>query len=168
MAKQPGHGVQDIPGHPKATLLHSSESPSVTNRKSFSLAGEGRCKGKRCVWNLCIRNTQEEFLTAGFSPDHQKQPPSRTVCESGFASKVTRNWIRKQNTCLQRPLHSPFLSPPCPKHMHCLTYDSRLVMLACMLSHFNCVQPFATLWTVALQAPLSMGFSSQEYWSGLL
>ena len=25
----------------------------------------------------------------------------------------------------------------------------------------------ATLWTVAHQAPLSMGFSAQEYWSGL-
>ena len=25
----------------------------------------------------------------------------------------------------------------------------------------------STLWTVALQAPLSMGFSRQEYWSGL-
>ena len=33
------------------------------------------------------------------------------------------------------------------------------------LSH---VQLFATLWTVAHQAPLSMGFSGQEYWSGLL
>ena len=30
------------------------------------------------------------------------------------------------------------------------------------------VQLFATLWTVARQAPLSMGFSKQEYWSGLL
>ena len=37
----------------------------------------------------------------------------------------------------------------------------------CMLSHFSCVQLFATLWTVALQAPLSLGFSRQEYWSGL-
>ena len=26
---------------------------------------------------------------------------------------------------------------------------------------------FATLWTVAYQAPLSMEFSRQEYWSGL-
>ena len=26
---------------------------------------------------------------------------------------------------------------------------------------------FMTLWTVALQDPLSMGFSRQEYWSGL-
>ena len=29
------------------------------------------------------------------------------------------------------------------------------------------VRLFATLWTVALQAPLFMGFSRQEYWSGL-
>ena len=29
------------------------------------------------------------------------------------------------------------------------------------------VQLFTTLWTVAHQAPLSMGFSRQEYWSGL-
>ena len=31
----------------------------------------------------------------------------------------------------------------------------------------SCVQLFATLWTVAHQAPLSMEFSRQEYWSGL-
>ena len=35
----------------------------------------------------------------------------------------------------------------------------------CKLSH---VQLFATPWTVACQAPLSMEFSRQEYWSGLL
>ena len=37
---------------------------------------------------------------------------------------------------------------------------------ACVLSHFSHVQLFATLWT-AHQAPLSTGFSRQEYWSGL-
>ena len=36
-----------------------------------------------------------------------------------------------------------------------------------MLSHFSCVQLFTMLWTVARQAPLSMGFSRQEYRSGL-
>ena len=36
-----------------------------------------------------------------------------------------------------------------------------------VLSRFNCVQLFATGWTVAYQAPQSMGFSRQEYWSGL-
>ena len=33
-----------------------------------------------------------------------------------------------------------------------------------LLSH---VQLFATLWTVACQAPLSLKFSKREYWSGL-
>ena len=36
-----------------------------------------------------------------------------------------------------------------------------------MLSCFSCVWVFPTLWTVVHQGPLSMGFSSQEYWSGL-
>ena len=36
-----------------------------------------------------------------------------------------------------------------------------------MCSCFSCVQLFATPWTVARQAPLSMGFSRQEFWSGL-
>ena len=38
-----------------------------------------------------------------------------------------------------------------------------MYMYVCVLSHFSRVQLFATLWTVARQAPLSMGLSSQEY-----
>ena len=37
-----------------------------------------------------------------------------------------------------------------------------------MLLCFSHVRLFATPWTVACQTPLSMGFSRQEYWSGLL
>ena len=40
--------------------------------------------------------------------------------------------------------------------------------IPCVLRHFSHVQLFAILWTVALQAPQSMGFSRQEYWHGLL
>ena len=36
-----------------------------------------------------------------------------------------------------------------------------------MLSHFSHVWLFATPWTIACQAPLSMEFSRHEYWSGL-
>ena len=36
-----------------------------------------------------------------------------------------------------------------------------------MLSHLSHVQLLVTLWTVSCRAPLSMGFSRQEYWSGL-
>ena len=38
---------------------------------------------------------------------------------------------------------------------------------ACILSCFSRVQLFETLWTVAHQVSLSLGFSRQEYWSGL-
>ena len=41
-----------------------------------------------------------------------------------------------------------------------------LYLCVCMLSHFSHVWLFATLWTIALQTPLSMGFSRQEYWNG--
>ena len=37
----------------------------------------------------------------------------------------------------------------------------------CVLCRFSRVQLFATPWTVARQAPLSMGFPRQEYWSGV-
>ena len=40
-------------------------------------------------------------------------------------------------------------------------------MCVCMFSHFSHVWLFAASWTVAHQAPLSIGFSRQEYWSGL-
>ena len=50
------------------------------------------------------------------------------------------------------------------KHLPAYLY---VCLHACMLSHFGCVHLFVTPWTVAHQAPLSMGFSRQEYWSGL-
>ena len=35
------------------------------------------------------------------------------------------------------------------------------------MSYCSYVQLFATLWTVAHETPLSMGFSREEYWNGL-
>ena len=43
----------------------------------------------------------------------------------------------------------------------------QLYMQACMPSHFSHGHLFLTLWAITCQAPLSMGFSRQEYWSGL-
>ena len=42
-----------------------------------------------------------------------------------------------------------------------------LLLLLQLLSRFHCVRFVATPWTEAHQAPLSMGFSRQEYWSGV-
>ena len=49
---------------------------------------------------------------------------------------------------------------------HTDTTDSTDV-ITCMFSHFSRVRPFETLWTVARQAPLSMGCPRQEHWRGL-
>ena len=43
-------------------------------------------------------------------------------------------------------------------------------LLQCMkvkVKSLSCVQLFKTPWTAAYQAPLSMGFARQEYWSGV-
>ena len=40
-------------------------------------------------------------------------------------------------------------------------------MLLLLLSRFSRVRPSATPWTAAYQTPPSMGFSRQEYWSGV-
>ena len=48
--------------------------------------------------------------------------------------------------------------------------DGSQGLIPCLLDVLSCfshVQLFATLWTIACQAPLSMGFSRKEYWSGL-
>ena len=45
--------------------------------------------------------------------------------------------------------------------------DTSSKMGVCMLSCFSRVRLYAILRTIAHQAPLSMGFSRQEYWSGL-
>ena len=57
-------------------------------------------------------------------------------------------------------LHTP--APP-----HSLQRLAKHSICACMLSHLSRVCLFATPWTVARQAPLSMGFPRREYWSGL-
>ena len=53
-------------------------------------------------------------------------------------------------------------------HYHIQNRQTTKIYLQHLLSHFSHVQLCAaTLWTVAHQVPLSMGFSRQEYWSGL-
>ena len=42
-----------------------------------------------------------------------------------------------------------------------------IYVLLCVLSDFSHARLFATLWTVAHQAPLLLEFSRQEYWSEL-
>ena len=45
--------------------------------------------------------------------------------------------------------------------------DAVNAVCECVFSCLSCVRLFVTLWVVAHQAPLLMGFSRQKYWSGL-
>ena len=54
---------------------------------------------------------------------------------------------------------------------HIISYKNRMqqmrYMLLLLLSHFSHVRLCATPWTAPYQAPPSMGFSRQKYWSGV-
>ena len=55
----------------------------------------------------------------------------------------------------------------CRQILYCLSHQGSPVLLLLLLSHFSHVRLCATPETEAHQAPLSMGFSRQEHWSGL-
>ena len=82
-------------------------------------------------------------------------------------------WYSLHSSHTLFPALCPKLCSLCPCLLCCLT--SRLISIiflnpicACILSHFSRVCLFVTLWTITYQAPLFVGFSRQEYWSGLL
>ena len=50
----------------------------------------------------------------------------------------------------------------------CAALIHSFILIVCVWAQLlSCVQLFGTLWTVTCQAPLSIGFSRQEYWSEL-
>ena len=65
------------------------------------------------------------------------------------------------------PASARLLPDTAPPWRTILYLPTSLIIFTCVLSHFSHFQLSATLGTVASQASLSMGFSRQEYWSGL-
>ena len=75
----------------------------------------------------------------------------------GLSSVFSSNKVWSINSSVFSLLYGPTLTPT-----HNYWKNHRRVF-----NHFSRVQLFVTLWTVACQGPLSLGFSRQEYWSGL-
>ena len=68
------------------------------------------------------------------------------ICVNKVAQEVEQSSIPSENSFL-------------------ITLKNSLLLL--LLSRFSRVQLLVTPWTAAHQAPPSMGFSRQEYWSGV-
>ena len=84
-------------------------------------------------------------------------------------AQLVKHWIHLMNNTFTRikVTKSPQWGV---SFLECFRFPSRdflSLCILCVLSRFSCVWLFATLWIVAHQVPLSMGFSRQEHWSGL-
>ena len=87
------------------------------------------------------------------------------ACCCCYVASVVSNSVRphrRQPTRLHRPLDSPGKNTGvgCRFLLQCMKVKSEVKSL-------SCVRLLAIPWTAAYQAPLSMVFSRQEYWSGL-
>ena len=64
--------------------------------------------------------------------------------------------------------NSPWFPDRMSEVIHVKYFIQCLVVLVVLVQLLSCVQLFVTPWTIACQAPLSLEFSRQEYWTGLL
>ena len=84
-----------------------------------------------------------------------------------YLCKRKKLWIKTIFDCYSRVLTSSY-SFTFSESIFPLTWNRCLKLpLLLLLSHFSCVWLCATPETAAHQVPLSLGFSRQEYWSGL-
>ena len=119
-------------------------------------------------------------LLQGIFPDPGVELRSPALQEDSIPSESQgsphlRNVLRIHPCCRLRqnfPCFKGWIIFHCvdtPQAFYLLTYwwTLGLLLRVCVLSRFSPVLLFVTLRTVALQAPLFMGFSRQEFWSGL-
>ena len=111
-----------------------------------------------------------------WSPDHRMKGKQPEILWLLSVKRVLISRQKYRGSCTDRRRREDAHAP----HPHCITEvlggqqggscgakaDLRKGLLcAHVSSHFSRVQLFVTLWTVAHQAPLSIGFPSQEHWS---
>ena len=94
-------------------------------------------------------------------------------CVGGNASSLWCRWWLAQKVFGRAGMGHGCCLSPASSWQTPLTDHASLSCLSpsqqghAVLSHFSCVWFFEPLWTIACQPPLSVGFSSWEYWSGL-
>ena len=110
--------------------------------------------------SACTQPSNFQFLTA--SSVH----PCLLPCTYLLITIILPLLVNVTQIATPVTLHSS-PSLPTSNWLLCLTFSAFWTSHACVLSCFSHVWLSATPWTMACQTPLSMGFSRQEYWSGL-
>ena len=135
--------------------------------------GYFRTKCSECSWVLSCSMMLDSFVT-----------PWAVVCQAPLTIKIFQTrileWVAisssrgpslprdgKQVSCIGRwVLYHWAIWKDLKCNSLCKIPTCQYICIH-VLSCLSCVQLFATLWTLVCQAPLSLGFSRQEYWSRL-
>ena len=116
-------------------------------KKTLILAHiEGRRRGRQRTRSLEGITDQRTWIWANLRRWWRTGNPG--MLQSMGFQRVRHNWVTERQQKLT-------------------TVNCDSTMRACLLSCFSSIWLFATLWTVAPQAPLSSGFFNQEHWSGM-
>ena len=97
---------------------------------------------------------------------------SESVCRETRRCATVSLGLRQPQPQQRERGHSPWLPLHqelpilLPKHVHSFSSSPQSPDFVFVVTLLGCIS-FATPWTVARQAPLSIGFPKQEYWSGL-
>ena len=94
---------------------------------------------------------------------------SNILMKEVLLSPFYRREIQDINTAILSSLHkiAQLISSGTRIWIKSLCFQSPFSLPLSEVKSLSRVRLFATPWTVAYQAPLSMGFSRQEYWSGV-
>ena len=129
----------------EAPILWPSNGTSQIIGKDPDAGKDLRQKEKRAAedemvrWHDCVMVMRHEFEQ---TPGYSEGQGSLVCCSSWGYQRVRHDWVTEQQALLQ------------------------LSWSQCCLVSKSC-PTLMTPWTVALQAPLSMGFPRQENWNGL-
>ena len=159
-----GPGGQSLKGHLTCYLWQSIEHSRIQSVSSsrYSDGFSSAAKGAYITWSLITITFGLPWWLSGKEPTCQGR-------RHGF-----NPWSGKiPHAEMQLSPRATTIEPvPCSLRMAtieatCSNYWNPHSRACTMLSCFSCVWLCEIPWTIALQAPLSMGFSRVEYWSGL-
>ena len=159
----------------KPPLIHFSKA----NRQflsGYKLRAALHTVGWHQVWGKLSRSTKLNVIAAHLrqelegAGDSEERPRKITKGEKNL---IMAN-IHQGNEEMEQPVQNGEEGHPLgggeghqPERNHRRGQACRLAPNSQRASMLSRVRLFATLWTIACQAPLSMGFSRQEHWIGL-